>query len=131
MLKVALGLLHPVIHLGFGIEFNQPAIIAEALAQTATHDDWIGPLFLLPAEKAAGGIGKPGKKTLLEILQEIRADTKVVNSVQWPDGNKIRDGVLKRAPDEMIEHAAKFTVSPDQLEEKLAEMINTVGKDSC
>ena len=29
----SLGFLHPIIHLGFGIEFNQPAIIAEALAQ--------------------------------------------------------------------------------------------------
>ena len=31
-----------MIHLGFGIEFNQPAIIAEALAQAAVHDNEIG-----------------------------------------------------------------------------------------
>lgn len=35
------GFLHPMIHLGFGIEFQQPAIIAEALAQAAVHDNWI------------------------------------------------------------------------------------------
>ena len=29
------GFLHPLIHLGFGIEFEQPAIVAEALAQAA------------------------------------------------------------------------------------------------
>lgn len=31
------GFLHPIIHLGFGVEFQQPAIIAEALAQAAVH----------------------------------------------------------------------------------------------
>ena len=36
------GFLHPIIHLGFGVEFKQPAIIAEALAQAAVHDNWIG-----------------------------------------------------------------------------------------
>ena len=39
------GFLHPMIHLGFGIEFNQPAIMAEALAQAAVHDNWIGTLL--------------------------------------------------------------------------------------
>lgn len=28
-----------IIHLGFGLEFNQPAIIAEALAETCVHDN--------------------------------------------------------------------------------------------
>ncbi|KAF5867126.1 hypothetical protein ETB97_004046 [Aspergillus alliaceus] len=120
------GLIHPLIHLGFGIEFNQPAIIAEALAQTATHENWTGPMFLFPAEKAAGGIGKPGKKTLQHILEEIRNDRKLANSAHWEDGNRMRDGVLARAPDEMIKYAAEFTVSKDQLEEKLVEIIDTV-----
>ncbi|KAE8150168.1 hypothetical protein BDV25DRAFT_154887 [Aspergillus avenaceus] len=121
------GIIHPLIHLGFGIEFNQPAIIAEALAQAAVHDDWTGTKFLVPAEKAAGGIGKQGKKSMLQILEEIRADTKLATSAHWEDSNKMRDGILVRAPDEMIKHAAEFTVSEDQLEEKLAEIINTVA----
>lgn len=124
----ALGLIHPLIHLGFGIEFNQPAIVAEALAQAATHEDWTGPMFLLPAEKAAGGIGKPGKKTLLQILEEIRNNEKLANSAHWDDENRMRDGVLVRAPDEMIKHAAEFTISEDQIEEKLVEIVDTVGK---
>ncbi|OGM44780.1 hypA-like protein [Aspergillus bombycis] len=121
------GLIHPLIHLGFGIEFNQPAIVAEALAQAATHEDWTGPMFLLPAEKAAGGIGKPGKKALLQILEEIRSDEKLANSAHWDDGNRMKDGVLVRAPDEMIKHAAEFTISEDQMEEKLVEIVNTVA----
>ncbi|PLB51911.1 hypA-like protein [Aspergillus steynii IBT 23096] len=120
------GLIHPLIHLGFGIEFNQPAIIAEALAQTAIHEDWTGPMFLWPAEKLAGGIGKPGKKSLFQILEDIRGNEKLTGSAKWEDGNKLRDGVLRRAPDEMLRYAAEFTVSSDQMEAKLAEMINTV-----
>lgn len=121
-------MIHPLIHLGFGIEFNQPAIVAQALAQTAVHDDWLGRHFFLPAEKMAGGIGKPGQKSLLQLLNEIRTDKALIESVQWSDVNKIKDGVLHRAPEQMMKYAAQYTVSEDQVEERLADMINTVGK---
>src|SRR6202012_2645784 len=39
------GLLHPLIHLGFGLEFKQPAIIAEALSQAAVHENWVSPIL--------------------------------------------------------------------------------------
>jgi hypothetical protein len=52
LLLIAAGFLHPLIHLGFGIEFNQPAIIAEALAQGCCHDSWISP-YLLKTEAAS------------------------------------------------------------------------------
>ncbi|KAL4980873.1 hypothetical protein BDW66DRAFT_123393, partial [Aspergillus desertorum] len=118
------GLLHPIIHLGFGIEFNQPAIIAEALAQTAIHDDWTGPRFLFPAEQAAGGIGNPGQKTMLQLLEEARANTKLASSVRFEDGNKLRDGVLKRAGEEMIEIAAQYRVPEEQMAQKYAEVVD-------
>ncbi|OJJ62162.1 hypothetical protein ASPSYDRAFT_146077 [Aspergillus sydowii CBS 593.65] len=118
------GLLHPIIHLGFALEFNQPAIVAEALAQTAIHDDWTGPKFLFPVEKAAGGIGKKTNKTMLQLLEEARADKKLANSVHFEDGNKLRDGVLKRAPDEMIKYASQYTVSEEQMWERFVEMVD-------
>ncbi|KAL0573270.1 hypothetical protein V5O48_008677 [Marasmius crinis-equi] len=31
------GILHPMIHVGYGVEFNLPGMVAEGLAQTATH----------------------------------------------------------------------------------------------
>ncbi|KAJ5146419.1 uncharacterized protein N7515_000983 [Penicillium bovifimosum] len=120
------GLIHPLIHLGFGLEFNQPAIVAQALAQAAVHEEWIGREFFLPTEKMAGGIGKSGQKSLLQLLNEIRTDKALVESVQWGDANKIRDGVLHRAPEQMMKYAAQFTVSEDQVPERLADMINTV-----
>lgn len=102
--------------------------MAQALAQAAVHDDWIEK-FLIPAEKAAGGIGNRGTKTMLQLLDEMRADKKLVESVEWPDSNKISEGVLQRAPEEMIKYASQYTVSADQVEEKLAEMINAVGEN--
>ncbi|KAJ5831991.1 hypothetical protein N7474_000302 [Penicillium riverlandense] len=126
MLSRLPGLIHPLIHLGFGLEFNQPAIVAQALSQAAVHDDWIGRAFFLPAEKMANSTATPGQKSLLEILGEIRADKALTESVQWGDANKIRDGVLTRAPERMLSYAAKYRVAGDRMNEALADMINTV-----
>ncbi|CDM29644.1 Domain of unknown function DUF4243 [Penicillium roqueforti FM164] len=126
MCRVFAGLIHPFIQLGFGIEFNQPAIVAQGLAQIAVHDDWLGRAYFLPAEKMAGGIGKPGQKSLFQLINEIRADKTLVESVQWSDSNKIKDGVLHRAPEQMLKYASQFTVSKDQVHGRLADMTNTV-----
>ncbi|KAJ8071539.1 hypothetical protein OCU04_001854 [Sclerotinia nivalis] len=114
------GFLHPIIHLGFGIEFNQPAIIAEALAQASVHDDWITK-YLLDVEKNA----QPGNKTIPQLLDEIRADKKLSTAAEWSDGNKIRDGILARAPDEMVKYASQWTVGKGELEAKTAQMMNS------
>jgi Questin oxidase-like len=124
-----IGFLHPLIHLGFGIEFRQPAIIAEALAQAAVHDNWIGKL-LLPAEKAAQEDPPKEIKTLVELLDEIHADKKLSNAAHWDDGNKIRDGILARAGDRMLGVAKQYTVNPEDLEWRTPEMINAAG-ESC
>ncbi|KAF2267272.1 hypothetical protein CC78DRAFT_531046 [Lojkania enalia] len=123
------GFLHPIIHLGFGVEFEQPAIIAEALAQAAVHDAWMMPLFLgcekMVKEKNPNRT--PSTKSVVEILDEIRADKKLSEAPQWGDGNKIRDGLLKRVPDDMIKYASQYIVADEkELEEKTAEMINAI-----
>jgi hypothetical protein len=64
---------------------------------------------------------------MVSILDEIRADDKLSTAAHWDDGNKIRDGILKRAPDEMIKYASQWTVGSGQVEEKTAEMINAAG----
>ena len=68
------------------------------------------------------------KKTIVQLLEEIRNDEKLSKSAHWEDGNKIRDAILKRAPEEMLKYASQFTVEEDKLEEKTAEMINAAGK---
>jgi hypothetical protein len=120
------GFLHPIIHLGFGIEFQQPAIMAEALAQAAVHDSWMSPLFL-GCEEAANTNRRTNqpRKTIVQLLKECKDNDKVAKAAHWEDGNKIRDGILKRAPEEMINIASQYTLSEeDSLEEATAEMVN-------
>lgn len=120
-----LKVLHPIIHLGYGVEFRQPAIVSEALAQAACHDERIGGL-LLPAEKAASAKSDKPSKTVVELLDEIYGDATMRKAARWSDGNKVYDGVLARAGDRMVEIAAQYHVKPDELEEKTAEMTNAV-----
>ncbi|KAL8672730.1 MAG: hypothetical protein Q9168_002820 [Polycauliona sp. 1 TL-2023] len=121
LVRMYAGFLHSIIHLGFGIEFDQPAIIAEALAEAAVHDGWMGD-FLLKAEKAASETQV--SKSLVDILDQIRGDPKLRTAAHWEDGNKLRDGILARAPNEMIEYAAQWKVRSEELEAKTAEMTN-------
>lgn len=127
-----LGSLHPLIHLGFAIEFKQPAIVAEALAQAALHRDYLAPFFLGAEKQAKQDLrhAPSRKKTLYDLLDEIRANEKLATSAHWDDDNKIRDGVLVRAPQEMIDIASHWTVQPEDLELRNAEMVNAVGETS-
>ncbi|KAI9881230.1 MAG: hypothetical protein M1823_006671, partial [Watsoniomyces obsoletus] len=115
------GFYHPIIHLGFGIEFQQPAIIAEALAQAATHDVWIAK-FIDPVEEAAKSTTR--SKNLVQILTEARESEKLSKCAHWEDGNKVRDGVIARGGKEVVELAAQWRVKPDELDKKTAEMTN-------
>ncbi|MCJ1276002.1 hypothetical protein MMC21_003807 [Puttea exsequens] len=121
------GAYHPVIHLGLGIEFQQPSIIAEALAQAAAHDDsHIGTLF--EACEAQASIAYPSKnpKSLIKLLNEVRDNDMIRNAPRWEDfGHKMRDGVVGRACTEMAFIASQFVITPENLQRRTAEMIST------
>lgn len=120
------GFLHPLIHLGFGIEFEQPAIIAEALAQAAIHSDWIAKFFY-GAEKAANQKRSKPSKAMSELVEEVREDKELLAAPHFKDGNKIRDGILARAGERMISYTSQYHIKPEELEEKTAEMINAAA----
>ena len=123
--RLFLPFLHGVIHLGFGVEFRQPAIVCEALAQVACHEDWMGSL-LKPAEEA----GKEHTwicKSFIDLLDEIQRDEKLRDAPQWTDPNKLRDGIIVRAPERMTHHLAQVRIDSSKLDEKVAEMTNLVA----
>jgi Questin oxidase-like len=124
LVRMYAGFLHSIIHLGFGVEFKQPAIIAEALAEAAVHDDWIGDL-LFPAERMA--TEKRSGKTLFELIEDIQANEKIINAPRWEDGNKIRDGLLARVPEEMVGLTSQWLVKAEEVEKKTAEMISAAA----
>ncbi|KAF2649155.1 hypothetical protein K491DRAFT_698346 [Lophiostoma macrostomum CBS 122681] len=124
LVRMFAGFLHPIIHLGFGVEFKQPAIIAEALAQAAVHDRWMAPLFFEAEKAAKANPRKEPTETIAQFIDNVRADEKLSKAPHFSDSNKIRDGILKRAPAEMVKYASQYQITEDQLEEKTAEMIN-------
>ncbi|KAK5134324.1 hypothetical protein LTR08_006753 [Meristemomyces frigidus] len=120
------GFLHPIIHFGFGVEFHQPAIIAEGLAQAAVHGNYMCKLFV-PAEKAAERRASEEPKTMVELLDAIHADKEMCEAPKWSDANKLRDGIFGRAADQMVEVASQFRLKPGELERKTAEMTNATA----
>lgn len=120
------GFMHPLIHIGFGLEFHQPALIAEGLAQAAVHDKWMGPFFV-GTEKAIAESPNGESKSIVELLQECR-DTPSLRAaaITAPasSNNRIRDGILIEAPAEMIKIVSQYRVKPAELKQKAAEMTN-------
>jgi ABC-type tungstate transport system permease subunit len=107
----------------YGMEWRQPAMVAMALAQTAVHSNDMGP-FLLEAEKTARSSGFEDMPSIVSLYEAVKANKKLANAAQMKDANKVRDGVLKRARDEMLQLVSRVKVTPEQLEEKTVEMYN-------
>ncbi|RFU72381.1 hypothetical protein TARUN_9877 [Trichoderma arundinaceum] len=120
------GFLHPLIQLMYGIEWQQPAIIAEGLAQAAVHENRVGG-FLSKVEQAASAQPISAQRTPLpELFESVRQySEKLATSARFGDGNKIYDGVFVRAPDEALEFLKQIRVKEDELDEKLAEMVHS------
>jgi hypothetical protein len=123
------GFMHPLIHLGFALEFHQPCLVAESLAAACIHDDW--PLrFLIPTEKYLQSNPKTPSKPLLTIIDELHNDSTISNAVQPNDPlNKIEHGLLKKVEKELIPYLAQFQVEPipEELNKRTAEMISVVA----
>ncbi|KAK8858993.1 Oxidoreductase AflY [Apiospora arundinis] len=121
------GLYHPIIHLGFGIEFKLPGLVAEGLAQTASHDPMYIDTFFERAEKLAQS-GTVPRRPLINLYREVRASDKIRTAPRMPDGPwKVRDGIIGRALDEIVAVAAQFQVRADDahdVERATAEMIS-------
>jgi len=108
----------------YGMEWAQPAIIAEALAQTCVHRNDLKS-FLLETEKEAKSVSAD-MPSIWSLYETVKADSALANAVRMEDPNKLRDGVLVRARAEMMKIAARVKVKPEELEDRTAEMFNTV-----
>ena len=130
LVQMVEGAYHPIIHIGFGVEFDQPAIVAEALALAASHDRMDIEDVLFAAEKKAAATGaSAGKpKPLITLIHDIRASERIRTAPLWSDlGHKMKAGVVGRAGDEMARVAAEFRIEVDDEEDlsrRTAEMIS-------
>lgn len=117
------GFLHPLIQLMYGIEWAQPAIVAQGLAQAAIHkhqglDDV---LYRMEKEAAAK---KSAPVSIISLFEEVAKSPQLSSAAHWEDPNKMRNGVLARALDEMVAVAAKVSVpaTEEGLAARTAEM---------
>ena len=121
-----LGFLHPIIHLGFALEFQQPCLVAESLAAACIHDDWPA-LFLLPAEEYLNSHPETPPDTLLDIIYDLRNDPLIRNAVRPADPlNKIKDGLLHRVSKELLPYLARY-----QVDAKDTESIARRAAETC
>lgn len=121
------GLYHPLIHLGLGVEFQLPGLVAEALAQAAANDDsHLDKMFNRCEEEATKTATGPDT-SLLDLVHKVRASDKIRNAPQWSDlGLKLKAGLVGRACDEFAQVAGQFKIPVDEkaLERRTAEMIS-------
>ena len=121
-----------MIQLSYGLEFEQPAIIAEGLAQTATHKARFNDLFarIEAAAEATDQTGqeKPAQRPLTEICETLHsAHSKLATSVRWSDDDFVFDGIMARAGAEAIALCSQIRVNPAELEERTAEMLHNAA----
>lgn len=119
------GFLHSPIHFGYAIEFDQPLIMAEALALTAVHDSYFGEVLtaIETTSRASGG-----NESLISLQREIYSNKKLRQTMTYEHGVfQIRDGLLAHAKDEFIELLGRWKVTPESLKEKTAECLNSTG----
>ncbi|KAM0490399.1 hypothetical protein ACHAP8_011616 [Fusarium lateritium] len=127
LLRFHAGVLHPLIQLMYGLEWEQPAIVAEALAQTCVHDVESLDALLLASEVGAKANGPtPSMPALLDIYEQIQSDSRFDGTVRFQDESKIEDGILKRAQEAMVSLLQQVHVEDAELEERTAEMFQAV-----
>ncbi|KYK56790.1 HypA protein [Drechmeria coniospora] len=120
------GFLHPMIQLMYGLEWEQPAVVAEGLAQAAVHEARIGQLMTEVDDVAAKGPFPANRSSVVDMCETVRASNpKLATSARWEDPNRIYDGVLARARDDVVALMAQIRVKPEELEERTAEMFHT------
>lgn len=86
--RMTTGFIHPLIHFGFGIGFQQPKVLAEALAQAACHNNFFGPFFFT-CERLAGEHMSEQGASMVDLISVIRRDSSLYDSEYWDGGDSL------------------------------------------
>ncbi|KAF3932991.1 hypothetical protein ABW20_dc0104295 [Dactylellina cionopaga] len=118
--RLVAGFLHPWIHLGYGVEFEQPALVAEALAQTAVHDCWPSKYLKACTAAATKDPRQGSNPTIVSLFYEAHDSEKLRSSTKWSDPQKNK-AVYANAFEEMVALASKWYILPTATDEVLAK----------
>lgn len=119
------GIWHNLILVGYGIEFEQPGILAEGLAGACIHSNAFRG-YLFECESLAK-TPHAQCKSLVELLREVRNDPLLCDKDHWKGGNSFAydDDIVGNAPAGMAKLASQWRVEkPDDLTYRTAELIN-------
>lgn len=129
LVRLYAGVLHPLLQLMYAMEWKQPAIVAEALAQTCVHHANIKKELFAAERRADEKYGRSSGSrmpSIASLLREVRDQPKLGKELKYDDGYSLRDTVFNRAGEEMLEIMSKVKVRPDELEERTAEMFDAI-----
>ncbi|KAH6989914.1 hypothetical protein EDB80DRAFT_689506 [Ilyonectria destructans] len=117
---------HPLLHLGFGLEFKQPCLVAEALAGAATHDNSPMGIFT-PIEKHIASQSNLPSTSMMSVINALKADTEISNAIKPDDPfDRIRAVLIPRLGVKIASYLAKWRVEPTEADiaHRTAEMIH-------
>ena len=81
--------------------------------------------FFLDSEKLAGGGAQSGKSTLRQLMASMRQDDALRSSLEGQHKAERVKNVMDSAMDEVVRYASQYSISSDQLEERMYEMVDT------
>jgi hypothetical protein len=110
------GAYHPLIHLGYGLEFDLNCMLAEGLAQAAVHSPMVAPLM------ANGDENTSGPKSAKEIALAVAGDEQLDGKVRFEDAPKMKALLTNGGGPILRAHAAQWNCPLDQVYEKAHEL---------
>ncbi|KAG0282811.1 hypothetical protein BGZ98_006589, partial [Dissophora globulifera] len=97
------GLFHPLIHLGYGVDFGIDAIVAEGLAMMAVTSTMMAPFVVAPTTTVERvttkiahqlSVSEPSSpNTIVDILSALREDRELDDVTSYPEAYKAVDVV--------------------------------------
>lgn len=135
-LWLCVGSLHPIIHLGFGVEFEQPAVIAEAFAQAAIHPQRASSFLRATEELASSKKPWSHADSLKNVFIQARQDPVVSRAECWKAGSYDRNrDFWADLPPEFVELATNYKLDPsisaEDLHMRTAEFLSVTAWFAC
>ncbi len=112
----------------YGVEWEQPAIVAEGLAQAAIHRNSFGAFFAKvdEAARSRGSANKAPRRPLVELCENIRSEQPKLAQGPKYDDDDVFAALMGRLSDESAAFIAdSISVDPDHIEEGIDQMVHT------
>jgi hypothetical protein len=122
-----LGIIHPLIQLGFGVEFDLSYLSCEALAMSCTQFDEDALPMLIRADEMAKT--REDRLSLVEITDLCSADQTLLDAAVFDNLTSFsKKGLIGSHPDRILEYASRYTVYEDEIAFRSAELCNASCK---